>query len=600
MSIKKSKFMNNKIKFRNVLMFIATLCFLAACNTKPDSGNGEKNAKSPDGKTLKAIEGSDAHYGGFFRMNETEYFRSLYPHNIGEVVGHRITNQLYEGLVRLDQATLQIKPSLAKEWTVNETATVYTFKLRKGVKFHDDACFKDEKGREVTAKDFKYCLDLLCTENAQNKGFDFVKGRIKGVDAYNDALKKGNTPTAGVEGVKVLDEHTLQIELEQAFSSFLQVLAMPFGHVFPKEAVDKYGLEMRIKAVGTGPFYLKALRENETVLLLRNPDYWDKDANGNQLPYLDGIRWSFMTDEMSSLLAFKQGDLDMIYRLPLKMASEIVDQNGTLKGEYTKFQYQEKPSMDLQYYGFLNTEKPFNDKRVRQAFCYAIDREKIVRYVLNGAGVPGHYGIAPPAFSNYDARGVKGYTFNPEKARQLLSEAGYPGGKGLEGLSLQLNAGGGRNVQVAESVQKMLQENLNIPVEITQMPWSQHLETIESAKAKFFRAGWIADYPDPENFLTLLWSRHLPDDDKGHTYLNTFRYRSKDYDRLFEQALRTIDDKSRNDLFKQADQTAINDAPFLPLYHSKDQRLLQPDVRNYPQNGMEYRNLRDVYFVPVK
>ncbi len=567
------------------LPLIVLALLLASC-----SNNGDKQSIE-----LKEAAGG-VFYGGMFNSNETEYFQSLYPLNVGEVVGHRITNQIYEGLVTLDQEKLTLQPCLATRWEVDAEAKVYTFTIRKGVRFHDDACFADGKGREMTVQDVKYCLDHLCTYDPNNKGFEFVTGRILGADAYHEATRNKTASEAGVEGVKVLNDSTIQVTLEQPFSSFLYILAMPFGFIYPKEAFDKYGAEMRQHTVGTGPFYMKTLRENETVVMLRNEHYWGKDQHGNQLPYLSGVKVMFIKDEMTWLREFKDGKFDLKYRLPLEIADEVVDEKGNLKEGYKQYTYQANPTLNIQYYGFLNTGKIFNNKKLRQAFCYAVDRQKLVDYTLKGAGVPGIYGIVPPAFTNYPISRMKGYNFDPQKAKQLLADAGYPNGKGLPEISLQLNSGGKRNEQVAEVLQKMLKDNLNIQVKIVQMPWPQHLETIESAKVDFWRYAWIADYPDPENFLSLFSSRTLPKDDTEKTYLNTVRYRNPVYDQYLEQALKTPDEKERNELYLKADQTAMDDAPILPLYYDKDQRLLQPYVKNFPQNAMEYRNFREVYF----
>jgi len=308
----------------------------------------------------------------------------------------------------------------------------------------------------------------------------------------------------------------------------------------------------------------------------------------------------FIKDEMTWLREFKDGKFDLKYRLPLEVADEVADASGNLKGEYAKFIYQTTPSLTIQYYGFLNSGKIFNNKKLRQAFCYAIDRQKLVDYTIKGAAVPAFYGIVPPAFTKYNSKALRGYDFNPEKARQLLAEAGYPNAKELPPITLQINSGGKRNEQVAEVLQKMLQENLNVQVKIVQMPWPQHLETVESAKVDFWRFAWIADYPDPENFLSLLSSRTLPENPNEKTYLNTTRYKNPEFDRLFEEGLRTTDETKRNELYLKADQVALDDAAILPLYYDKDQRLLQPYVRNLPQNAMEYRVLREVYFEPEK
>ncbi|MEZ5022224.1 MAG: ABC transporter substrate-binding protein [Chitinophagales bacterium] len=200
---------------------------------------------------------------------------------------------------------------------------------------------------------------------------------------------------------------------------------------------------------------------------------------------------------------FEKGELDMVYRIPLEAKDNIVDMDDNLLGKYQKYQLQARPVLAIQYYGFLNVDPVFKSKEVRQAFCYAIDREKICDFTLKGTGFPANYGIIPPGTGSYDATKVKGYTFNPEKAQELMAQAGYKNGEGFPSLTLQINSGGKRNESVAEAVEKMLEENLNIDIEIARMPFAQHTEAVESAKFQFWRLGWVADYPDPENFLTL-------------------------------------------------------------------------------------------------
>lgn len=606
---------------RNLLSVLFFSAILLSCN----SGND----KTSD--TLTPAQGGK-NYGGILKVNETEYFRSLYPLNITEVGGHRITNQIYEGLVRFDQADLTVKPCLAERWEMDSTGLVYTFHLHKGVKFHDDVCFADGKGREVTARDFEYCLTKLCTPDVSNQGFWVFKEKVKGADNYYlsreyESLKqtvarfpansedesyqsaiarikeleeKNPADIASkperVEGITVVDDYTLKIELEKFFPGFLQMLALPFTSVFPREAVEKYGNELRAKAVGTGPFRIKALREDEVVIMEKNSGYWGKDEFGNQLPYLNGIKVTFIKEQKAELLALKKGDLDFVYKLPLEMVEEVVDKEGNLLGEYQKFQVQVKSTLATLYYGFLNVDSVFSKKDVRIAFNYAIDRQKIVDFTMKGCALPAFHGIVPPSITGFDAASVKGYTHSPEKARQHLAIAGYPEGKGFPELTLQINSGGGTNEQVAEAVQKMLQETLNIRVNITKLPFAQHLENLETGKTQFWRLGWIADYPDPENFLTLFFSGHIPPKLSDKSYLNSTRYRNPVFDSLFTLAINTVDEKKRFELYAQADQVMISDAPIMPIYYYKDYRLLQPRVQNYPQNAMEFRLYREVWF----
>ncbi|MDA7502103.1 ABC transporter substrate-binding protein [Chitinophagales bacterium] len=575
---------------KRILGFIL-IVLLTSC------GSGESSTTSEE-SGLKRLKG-DVYAGGMFQMNETEYLRSLFPLNVTEVSGNRITNQIYEGLVQFDQTDLTINPSLAEKWDIDEAGLKYIFHLRKGVYFHDDPCFPDGKGRLMTVEDVKWNLDQLFSYSVSNKGYDFYKSRVKGAQEYYESTKDGTPLEGGCAGVTILDENRIQLELAAPYYGILNLLALPFANIYPKEAFKKYGVEMRVKAVGTGPFVLATLKENDRVILKKNPNYWGKDENGNQLPYLDGIKWTFIADQKSELLAFEQGRIDMLYRLPAEMIDDIVTREGELQGKYKQYQFQERPSMSIQYYGFKMSEGRFaNNRKLRQAFNYAIDKQKIVNYTVKGAGVPGNAGCVPPSFVHYDISKVKGYDYDPAKAKVLMAEAGYPNGKGFDPLVLQINSGGTRNEQIAEAVQKMLKENLNISVSISKLPFAQHLEAVETSKAEFWRSGWVADYPDPENFINLYNSEHIPEKLTDKSYLNSTRYRNQEVTDLYYLAEKTADIKERHAIYMKADQLIINDAPFIPVYYYKDRRLLQSNVRAFPQNAMEYRNLREVYFVP--
>ncbi len=536
-------------------------------------------------------------YGGVFNINEVEDFRHLFPHNITEVTSHRITNQIYQGLVKLDQATLKVVPCIAERWEINEDATKFTFYLRKGVKFHDDACFADGKGREVTANDFKYSLTSLCEASATNQMFWLFEDRVQGANAYHESTINGSPLEEGVTGIKVIDDYTLEIQLDYPFAGFMQILAHSGCWVFPKEAVDTYGEEMRVNCVGTGPFKLKTVKEGEVVILEKNEGYWDLDEHGNQLPYLDAIKFTFIKEKKAELLEFKKGNLDMVFKLPVEMIDEVIGElEDAKKGGNLPFEMQSTPSLTIQYYGFQHKSDVFNNKLVRQAFNYAIDRERLCNYTLRGEGSPALNGIVPPAFEAYPANEVKGYDFDPEKAMSLMAEAGYPGGAGFPKVTLQLNSGGTTNEQVAAAIQNMLKENLGVEVELSVMPFAQHLERLETGQSLFWRTAWVADYPDPENFLNLLYGKHVPEELTKKSYINSVRYISASFDSTFSAALQEIDDEKRMTLFAKADQIAMEDAAIMPIYYDEYIRLLQIDVKNFPINGMEYRDMSKVYF----
>ncbi|MFN8317625.1 MAG: ABC transporter substrate-binding protein [Chitinophagales bacterium] len=537
----------------------------------------------------------DVKYGGVFRQNETEYFRSLYPQNITEVVGHRIITQIYEGLVAFNPADLSLQPCIAKSWEIRDSATFFVFHLRNDVYFHDDPCFPNGgKGRKVTAHDFAFCFQQLCRPNASNQGFWIFQDIVKGSsECYNDSSANGKNHV--LEGVNVIDDTTLTIQLNKPFAGFLFRLALPFTAVFPKEAFDFYGKDMREHAVGTGPFRIKKVIPDVGVFLVRNPNYWGKDSLGNQLPYLDGLRFSFIKEEKVEMLEFQKGNIDLKYRLPVDMVTEIIDSADQLQEGYKQFQLQNVRELSSQYYGFLTIDPVYKNVHVRRAFNYAIDRNKIVNYTVKGEGTANTYGITPIGVPGFDQSKLKGYSFNPQLAEKEMELAGYPKGKGFPKLTLHINSGGGRNEKVAEAITTMLHDNLGIEVDIAQSLWAQHTENLESGKFQFWRLGWVADYPDAENFLNLFYGKHVPKNPTDKAYINSFRYQNPTYDKLFEEALATADFAKRNEKYVALDQMIIDDAPVLFIYFNMNRRLLQPYVRNMPANSMEYRSYREVW-----
>ena len=580
------------LTMRKILSLVLVSIFLlTAC------GPGKRNPL----KNLKRLDG-ERYAGSSFKYNEVEYFKSIYPLEITEVVGYRLASQVYQGLVSLNQQDLLIEPCIAKFWDINENSTVYTFQIRKDVFFHDDACFEGGKGRAVKASDFKYCFDKLCASSADNQSYDWFRDKVFGAKEYFQSTVDGAPLEGGVEGIWADDEKsTLTIRLNQPFSSFLNILAMVNTSVFAKEAVEKYGDALRTtKAVGTGPFILSSVKENDKVILKKNSNYWEKDMYDNPLPYLNAVEVSFIRDDKTALMEFEKGNLDLMYKMPLDILDEIIDdKTGDKTQKYEPYQLQKTPALKVDYLGFLHTSKVFEDEKVRTAFNLAVDRKKLIDYTLKGTAIMAKYGIVPPAVVGYNTKSIKGYKFSPEKARALMAEAGYANGEGFPQVKLQINSGGGRHKLVCEAISNMLKDELNVDVQIEELPWAQHLDKVESGSAPFYRSGWVADYPDPENFLQLYLGEHLKSLASGKSYLNTPRYNSDEYDSLYYEAISILDDDQRYEAYLKLDQNLVDASVIMPLYYEYYYRLVQPYVVDFDANPMEFRNFKDVYFSPI-
>ncbi len=560
-------------------------------------GSGKK--ENAETGTLRPASGG-RFYGGVMRINESEYIKNLFPHNITDAYSYRVASQIYEGLFKFDDETLRVINCLAEKYDVDESGTVYTFHLKHGVYFHDDPCFPEGKGRAFTANDVKYCFTKLCTKNINNQNFAIFQDIIKGASKYYAATENDQNPGFDVEGIKVLDDYTVQIQLTEPNSLFIVDLARPACFIYPHEAENKYGVDMRIHAVGTGPYTLNTndVDEDISIVLKRNPNYYRKDEFGNQLPFLDAVSIQFIKDKKTELFEFRKGNLEMIYRLPTEYIIEILEETMPgANGEYSQFQLQRSPEMMTQFLTLNNQSGVFKNKNVRKAFNFAIDRTKILDFVLNGEGyAPGNHGITPPVLSNYNINNIRGYTLNIDSARYYLAKAGYPGGQGFPKLKFLLNAEGERNTNVAVEIQKQLKDHLNVDLELNILPFAQLLDKSYKGDYNILRAGWVADFPSPENFLWLFYSKDVPNSLNEVSYPNVARYVNKDYDRLYEAALNAKSIDEANKYFKKAENHLMDDAPVIILWYDEGYRLIQSYVKNFPNNPMQYRDLSEVYF----
>ncbi|MFA0961811.1 ABC transporter substrate-binding protein [Roseivirga sp. BDSF3-8] len=578
-----------------VMLLFTSALFLTSC-----AGGNRDESISGDKEGYREAKGN-RFYGGILKVNESEYIRNLFPHNITDVYSYRVASQVYEGLFKFNSETLEVEKNLIDSYTVDESGTKYKFNLKKGVFFHNDPCFTNGQGREFVAEDVAYCFTRLATPHRNNQNAAIFRGLIAGAEEWYKAAQAGNRPSGFLKGIQVLDRYTVEITLTEPNAIFPVHLARPPCFIYPKEAEKKYGQELRIKAVGTGPFTMGEVSEDISILLRRNERYHGEDEFGNQLPFLDAISIQFLKDKKSELLEFKKGNLDLIYRLPTDYIIQILEESASKQGEYSQYNLQRVPEMVTQFIAFQNRNSAFDDVQVRKAFNYAIDRQKILDFVLNGEGfAPGHHGITPPVFSQYDIHNIPGYSFNPDSARFLLKAAGYPDGKGFPSVELILNAEGERNTNVAVEIQKELKDNLNVDVKLTVLPFAQMLDMGYKGSFDMMRAAWYADYPHPESFLWLFYGKNVPTDQSKVSYPNMMRYNNPRFNRLYEQALAKKDIAEAEELLARAEKVMIKDAPVIILWYDEGYRLLHSYVRNFPNNGMQYRDYAEVYFQRAK
>ena len=567
------------------LLIIISLVIYSCGN---NNANQEANTTSTDSLQI-------GHNNNNFYLNEIDHYLTLYPHSITDLVSANIAYQIYEGLVGFNPKDLNIVPAIAEKWDIDETGTVYTFKLKKGVKFQDDPCFEGGKGREVTANDFKYSFTLLCTQSPDNRVFNSsFKGRVVGADSYFEASAKGK-PSFELEGVKVKDDYTLEITLLQHDQSFLNILATIYGSVLPKEGVEKYGNTLKI---GTGAFILKEpSNASEVVYLVKNNNYHRKDKEGKKLPYIDTVVVSFLPTKQAELEMFKKQELDYVYGLPSESVNELVEEQiKNFQKNSAKFILNRLPDMSSNYYEFNILVKPFDNVKVRKAFNYAIDREKLVTETLNDQAFgPAVNGITSPTFKDYKTTEIRGYTFDVAKAKKLLAEAGYPDGKGFPTIRMQFNGNNSKNTNVAIEIQKQLFTNLNVNVDLNNVSFATGIENaLKSEKANMTKTSWVADYPNHENFLFNFYGKNVPESKEANSFPNSTRYQNIAFDRLFEQGRKAKNTADAYQNFMKAEQIMIDDAPIMPLWYDENYRLLNSRVINFYPNAMVYRNFSEV------
>ena len=545
--------------------------------------------------------------GGVFRTNETNSFQSLFPISINHAVSSRIALQVYQGLVKLNKRNLKVEPLLAESISINDDGTLYTFNLRDSVFFHDDPCFPNGKGRMLNAHDVKYCFDQLCSSIDGNRTSSYFTSIVVGAQDHYTATAKGEYPEGGVKGVKVVDDFTIAIELVSSYSYFLKILSQACCTIYPKEAYDKYGLDLRAHTVGTGPFTLKNkdINENVELRMVRNDNYWENDEYGNPLPYLDVIKISFNNNKKIELTNFKKGNIDMVYQLPVEeLEAVLVTLDSAKNGGNPEFKLQSNKDNGLSsaFYCFNLLNPIFQDIRIRKAFNHAIDREKIVKYILKGESEPAVYGFVP-SLGEYDHTNVDGFTFNPDLAQKLLADAGYPAGEKFPELELDISESNYLNIIVAEAIQKMLYDNLGINIKINYFSLSVLIDKFNNAESDFFGITWQADYPDPQNFLQIFNGKVVPEisyDENGKpvispSYTNCSRYQNSIFDDYYDRAIHAKSQDSAMHYYYKADSLLIADAALIPIYYGNNIRLIQNNVHALPINNMEYRDFTRVF-----
>lgn len=551
--------------------------------------------------------------------SQTSRIRGLDPASAGEVSSSLAIARVYEGLLEYDYLTrpYKVKPLLAESMPeISGDGLTYTFKIRKGIYFHDNPCFPEGKGRELMADDFIYSIKRVADVKNVSSGFWAYNKRIKGINEFHDA-SKGKEPTdysMDVEGLKALDSHTLQITLTEPYPQLLYILAMHYAFAVPHEGVEFYGKEFVNHPVGTGPYELVEWRRNSRIEFVRSSKWTEtgrvetyptngtpeqveagllKDA-GQPLPFIDRTVQYVIDDSTTSWMMFLSGQLgvsaisrdnwDAVITGDKKLNDALARRNIDLVSS---------PTLDVYYIGFNwddpvvgeNSDPAQNERnnKLRQALSCAYDfgqMNQFMNYRLHPIGGP----VPQPLAGSL--KEASPYAFNIEKAKQLLVEAGYPEGrdpKTGKRLVLTIELGGAdSNTRQSMELMADMYQKIGIVLKASYNTWPSFIEKMNRRQSQMFRLGWVADYPDAENFLQLFYSKN---ESPGPNHAN---YRNAEIDRLYEQIRTMQDTPERTAIYEKMAGIIIEDCPWIYMFQPMSYALKHSWIENYEPHDFPY------------
>jgi len=562
---------NTKDMVRQISLLLALLFLITACGSDSNRNRAEEDT------SLK-----------IFKYNQHEGLSSLDPAQAKNQANIWVASQLYNGLFEFTE-DLSVHPCLAKSWKVTDNGKLYKINIRNDIYFHDNPAFEKGIGRKVTAYDFEYSFKRILNYESGSSG-SWI---------FSDKLERDANGNYTDESIKALDDFTLQIKLNKPVNTFLQILAMPYTFVVPKEAVALYGKDFGRNPVGTGPFTLNPEEwdQGTSLILRKNNKYWRTDNNMQPLPKLDIVEVSFIADKTQEYLTFLQGNLHFIAGVDGNTIEHILEKDGDVKPSILeRYKVQKMPYLNTEYLGFQldkskykNKKHPLLNIKVRQALSYAINRKELISFLRNNLGIAGTEGFVPFALPAHHKGSVRGYSFDPQKAKKLLVEAGFPEGKNFPEITLYTNP---LYSLMIEYLQRQWKNILHIDINIELNTFIKHQELVDNGKAQFFRGAWLGDYPNEENYLTCFYSPNF-----SPTGPNKTHYTNAQFDVLFEQVQQEQNSWARYELFHQMEQLVLDDCAVIVLFYDEVLRIMQKNIVGLEPNSMNYLRLERVDFV---
>ena len=479
---------------------------------------------------------------------------------------------LFLGLTDYDDQTIEVVPELAEKWECSSDGLTWTFHMRKDVNWvhYDPATKKFEKKRPLTAQDVVYGV-LRALDPATASPYAYVLYYVKNAEEYNT----GKVTDPNEVGIKAPDDYTIVYTLKSPAGFFPGIAGLWTARAVPKEVIEQYGDKWTEPGnIWTnGAYALDTWEHNNKMVLVKNPYYYDaKNVSIEQINYV-------MVQEQSTAFAmYENGELDEDHDPPLSDLDRIKTDPELSK------QYVQAPELCTYYYGFNTTKPPFDNKLVRQAFSYALDRQKLIDTVLKGGQKPAKTFACPGIFgSPAEDPSFQGISFDPAKAKELLAQAGYPDGKGLPEITLMFNTSESHQA-IAQFAQRSWKENLGVDVKLTNQEWAVYLQTVANDAPQIFRMGWCTDYPDENNWV--LENFH------STKSKNQIRWNNPEFDKAVDDAAAESDPAKRKELYKKAEQIlCVDEAAIIPVYYYTRNTVTKPYVvRTYSPLGIEHIN----------
>ena len=495
--------------------------------------------------------------GGVFRRLWADP-PTLDPHLTSDTTSSGVVVEIFSGLVALD-SELRLVPDVAERWEVSDDGKTYTFYIRENAKFHD--------GDRVTAQDFKWSMERAAHPDTASPVADTYLNDIVGIDAVLEGEK------TDISGITVIDEATLRIEIDAPKAYFLAKMTYPTAYVLDRENVESGGRTWTDAPNGTGPFKLKEYRIGERIILERNEHFYRDPA------HLDSIAMNLAGGQ--SMAMYENDEID-ITGVGLFDLDRVLDPNEELNSELVVA----PPDFSISYVGFNATQPPFDDPKFRQALNHAVDKNLIASEVLSDLVKPA-FGILPPGFPGYNPD-LTGLQHDPERAKLLLEESKYSDPNTRPRIVITVPGTGGTIGLDLEVVIEMWSQTLGIEVEIQQVEWATYLQDLDQHKFQAYAGlGWQADYPDPQDFLDILFHTE--------SALNHGQYSNPELDAILEEARTEPDVNRRVELYHKAEEMIVEDAAWLPLWYDGERHVLIKDhVKGYRITPMIVPKLKNV------